>query len=65
MYTRAGDLCRVHRLRTYDAVQLACALAVRDKLAAIGAQAPVFVSADNDLLDIAQNEGLSIKNPNI
>ncbi len=30
MYTSAGDLCRSHRLRAYDAVQLACALGVRN-----------------------------------
>lgn len=28
--TRAGDLCRTHRLRAYDAVQLAVALQVRE-----------------------------------
>ena len=64
IYSRAGDLCRLHRLRAYDAVQLACTLAVRSKLAALGIQAPTFVSADTDLLDIASAEGLSIENPN-
>jgi len=64
LYTRAGDLCRLHRLRAYDAVQLACALAVRNKLALLGIQALTFVSADTDLLDIASAEGLSIENPN-
>ena len=29
LYTAAGDLCRSHRLRAYDAFQLACAAAVR------------------------------------
>ncbi len=29
LYTSAGDLCRSHRLRAYDAVQLACVLALR------------------------------------
>ena len=28
LYTAAGDLCRSHQLRAYDAVQLACAMAV-------------------------------------
>jgi uncharacterized protein len=65
IYTRAGDLCRLHRLRAYDAVQLACALAVRNKLAVIGIQAPTFVSADAELLNIANIEGLSIENPSI
>lgn len=65
IYTRAGDLCRTHRLRAYDAVQLACALLVRDKLAVLGIQAPIFVSADTELLTIASTEELSIENPNI
>ena len=65
VYTRAGDLCRFHRLRAYDAVQLACALEVRDILAALEIQAPTFVSADAELLNIADAEGLSIENPNI
>jgi predicted nucleic acid-binding protein len=29
LYTSAGYLCRSHRLRAYDAVQLACILALR------------------------------------
>lgn len=64
IYTRAGDLCRLHRLRAYDAVQLACALAVSNKLALLAIQAPTFVSADTDLLAIASAEGLDIENPN-
>lgn len=28
LYTSAGNLCRSHRLRAYDAIQLACTLAV-------------------------------------
>jgi uncharacterized protein len=32
LYTAAGDLCRSHQLRAYDAIQLACALAVRQDL---------------------------------
>jgi uncharacterized protein len=31
IYISAGDLCRSYRLRAYHAVQLACALALRDK----------------------------------
>ena len=30
LHTTAGDLCRLHRLRAYDAAQLAHALAVRE-----------------------------------
>jgi predicted nucleic acid-binding protein len=60
-----GDLCRFHRLRAYDAVQLACALEVRNKLAALGILAPTFVSADTELLNIAKAEGLIIENPSV
>ncbi len=65
IYTYAGDLCRVHSLRAYDAVQLACALVVRNKLAAMDIQAPTFVSADTELLNIAKDEGLSIEDPSL
>ena len=63
IYIFAGDLCRVHKLRAYDAIQLACALVVRKKLADIDVEAPTFVSADIELLNIAHEEGLSIINP--
>lgn len=62
IYTAAGDLCRVHRLRAYDVVQLACALAARDKLAKLG-MAPTFVTADAQLLNVASLEGLATDNP--
>jgi hypothetical protein len=69
LYTAAGDLCRSHRLRAYDAVQLACALAVREDV--LAAQPPdaeppdfLFVSADLGLLTIARAEGFSSENPN-
>ena len=63
IYTQAGDLCRLHRLRAYDAVQLTCALEVRTTLAPLQI-APIFVSADINLLNIAQAEGLNVENPN-
>ena len=69
LYTVVGDLCRSHRLRAYDAIQLACAVAVRKD--ALVAQPPeaelpdfIFVSADRGLLSIAHTEGLIIENPN-
>jgi len=65
IYTQAGDLCRFHRLRAYDAIQLACALLVREKLTGLGTYVPIFVSADIELLHIAQETGLSVKNPGI
>lgn len=62
VYTRAGDLCRTHRLRAYDAIQLACALTLRDRIAPLGV-APIFVSADAGLLGFAAAEGLATENP--
>lgn len=64
MYTSAGDLCRSHRLRAYDAVQLACALGVRNDSTLNQAPEPIFISADTNLLEIAITEGFSIDNPN-
>jgi uncharacterized protein len=64
IYTRAGDLCRIYRLRAYDAVQLAAALALRDDAQASGVAAPTFICADTDLLGFATVEGLGIENPN-
>ena len=65
VYIHAGDLCRIHKLRAYDAIQLACALKVRNELVALGRTAPIFVSADTDLLSIAEAEGFNIENPNL
>lgn len=64
MYTAAGDLCRFHRLRAYDAVQLACALDLLNETRAKQAPEPTFVCADINLLNIAIAEGLNIENPN-
>jgi uncharacterized protein len=64
MYISAGDLCRTHRLRAYDAVQLACALGVRNDSTLNQAPEPIFVSADTGLLEFAIAEGFSIENPN-
>jgi uncharacterized protein len=64
LYDTAGDLCRSHRLRAYDAVQLACVLALRDYTQINQAPPPIFVCADVGLLDIAGAEGLRIENPN-
>ena len=63
IYTAAGDLCRSHRLRAYDAVQLACVLGLRDEAAASEAPFPIFVCADNNLSAIVATEGLSAENP--
>jgi hypothetical protein len=64
IFTRAAALCRVHPLRAYDAVQLACALVFRDDNLAAGQPAPTFVCADTTLLSAAAAEGLPVENPN-
>ncbi len=63
LYNTAGDLCRSHRLRAYDAVQLACVLALRDYTQINQALPPIFVCADVGLLDVASAEGLQVENP--
>jgi uncharacterized protein len=58
---RASELVEKHPLRTLDALQLACALEAQNLL-----NVPVtFVSADNNLLNMAANEGFQTDNPNI
>lgn len=61
----AVNLTVRHKLRGYDAVQLAAALILNDLL--IQAQFPpaVLVVADNNLLSAAQNEGLLTENPTL
>jgi predicted nucleic acid-binding protein len=62
---RAILLTKNHRLRGYDAVQLASALITNEKLIIGKLPALVFVTADNDLILAAQSEGLSTENPNL
>lgn len=71
LYTAAGDLCRSHNLRSYDAIQLACAIAVRTEKEALEFELSeskladfIFVSGDLKLLDIALAEGFKVENPN-
>jgi predicted nucleic acid-binding protein len=69
LYTAAGDLCRSHQLRAYDAIQLACAMAVREDVFVAhppDSEPPdyIFVSADLGLLTIALSEGFRNENPN-
>jgi predicted nucleic acid-binding protein len=52
-----------HRLRGYDAVQLASALEARARQAARGQPAPVFVSADANLNAAATTESLAVDDP--
>ncbi len=61
---RAVDLTQNHRLRGYDAMQLATALAANESLAAADLPTLTFVAADEDLVSAAQTEGLAVDNPN-
>jgi len=60
----AIDLTRRHKLRGYDAVQLAAALTVGPALTVGGFAPLVFVSADRNLLSAAQAEALVTEDPN-
>lgn len=64
MIEHATNLTQQHRLRGYDAVQLAVALAVNDQYAAHRLAALTFVTADVDLAAAATAEGLAVDNPN-
>jgi predicted nucleic acid-binding protein len=61
---KAMDLTKKHRLRGYDAVQLATALILRDFFQKHRVTDLTFVSADNKLCQAATAEGLLIENPN-
>ncbi len=57
-------LTQHHRLRGYDAVQLATALVANQAFTNAGISGLTFVAADNDLLVAAQANGLTTENPN-
>lgn len=61
----AVRLTQDHKLRGYDAVQLASALLVNETFAAAGLSGLTFVAADRDLLAAARSEGLSSDDPNL
>jgi len=58
-------LTQNHKLRGYDAVQLATALTANEAFTAAGLPALTFVAADGDLLTTASAEGLATENPNL
>jgi uncharacterized protein len=60
---QAVTLTQNHRLRGYDAVQLAAALAAHEALRQRDLTPLIFVAADQDLLAAAQAEGLAVINP--
>lgn len=61
---RANQLALCHPLRAYDAMHLATALDLWADLNEISLPAPIFVSADENLLAAARAEGLTAENPN-
>jgi len=61
---QAIALTRRYKLRGYDAVHLACALALQQVLATAGGPDLTFIAADNDLLTAAAAEGFAVDNPN-
>jgi len=60
---RAVDLAQRHRLRAYDAMQLATALEASAITQAQALPALTFVAADTDLLTAANAEHLPVENP--
>lgn len=57
-------LAENYGLRGYDTTQLAVALAVKNRLLKSGITSLTFISADNDLNQVAQSKGLTVDNPN-
>ena len=64
LLSAAMNLATKHSLRGYDAVQLAAALEANDERIASGLAPLTIVSADVDLNNAAQVEGLHIEDPN-
>ena len=63
VFDRAIELTQNHRLRGYDAVQLASALVVVDVMKTGGLPLLTFVAGDGDLLTAAEAEHLPVENP--
>jgi len=60
----ASQLALRHPLRAYDAIHLATALRILGEALILELPAPIFVSADGNLLVAARAEGLVVENPN-
>jgi uncharacterized protein len=60
----ASQLALRHPLRAYDAIHLATALRILSETLMLGLPAPLFISADTNLLAAARAEGLAVENPN-
>jgi predicted nucleic acid-binding protein len=64
LFQDAAVLARKHRLRAYDAVQLAVALEVEKRLLISNLGPLILVSADVDLNKAAVAEGMTAEDPN-
>jgi hypothetical protein len=60
---QAVGLARAHRLRGYDAVQLATALVTNRDLTEHDHPPLIFIASDDDLLAAAQVRGIATDNP--
>jgi len=60
----ASRIALSHPLRAYDAIHLVTAQELARRLMWSGFSAPIFVSADTQLLQAARTEGLAVENPN-
>ena len=60
----AMQLSETHGLRGYDAVQLAVAIELGNKLISNNLSSIIFVSSDDNLNKAAQAERLAVDNPN-
>lgn len=60
---RAVELTQKHRLRGYDAVQLASALVAAGVMSANGLPLPTLIAGDSSLLAAAMAEALPVDNP--
>ena len=58
------SLATKYALRGYDAVQFAAVLEANDESIANGLSPLTLVSADTELNNAAQSEGLNVENPN-
>lgn len=61
---QAMDLAEKHQLRGYDAVHLSAALRLENIRLSMGLPNLIFLSADQEQLQVAAAEGLLIENPN-
>ena len=61
----AYRLTQRHRLRGYDAVQLATALALNSRITAAGHSGVTLVASDTELLTAARTAGLGTDDPRL